>query len=268
MPVMSMITDALTRRGSATLAWLRGWQRLIRFTAQATVEALSPSTYNTATRSVVQKQIYFTAWQILPGFTLFSAILSFVLIQIVVDTARNYGFAQHALEASVRILVMEILPLLTALFVGLRSGAAINTEVALMIVHNEMKAIEEAGVDPMRFEFIPRVIGGVISVLALTAMASALALLLAYVAVYGLQYWNLHEFNRVMSNIFDLPAIILLWTKVLAFGLAVTVIPISEGLAAPPGKLFFVPISVLRGMVRLFFVLMLLEVISLALKYI
>jgi phospholipid/cholesterol/gamma-HCH transport system permease protein len=265
---MDRLIDTLTRRGAATLAWLRGWHRLGRFAAAAVAEALTPATYNSATRSVVRKQIYFTAWQILPGFTLFAAVLSYVLIQIVVDAARNYGFAQHALEASVRILVLEILPLLTALFVGLRSGAAINTEVALMIVHNEMHALEETGVDPMRFEFIPRVIGGVISVLALTAVASALALLLAYLAVYGLQYWSLPEFNRVMGNVFDPLAIMLLWGKVLAFGLAVTVIPISEGLAAPPAMLFFVPISVLRGMVRLFFVLMLVEVISLALKYI
>lgn len=268
MPAMDSLIDLLTRRGAALLAWLRGWRRLGRFGATAIVEALTPATYNSATRSVVQKQIYFTAWQILPGFTLFAAVLSYVLIQIVVDTARDYGLAQHALEMSVRILVLEILPLLTALFVGLRSGAAINTEVALMIVHNEMKALEETGVDPMRFEFIPRVIGGVISVVALTAVASALALVLAYVAVYGFQFFSLPEFNRVVGNVFDPPAIALLWAKVFAFGLAVTVIPISEGLAAPADKLFFVPISVLRGMVRLFFVLMLVEVISLALKYI
>lgn len=268
MPDMDLLIETLSKRGAAALAWLRGWHRLGRFAATALVEALTPATYNSATRSVVQKQIYFTAWQILPGFTLFAALLSFVLIQIVVDTARQFGIADRALEASVRILVMEILPLLTALFIGLRSGAAINTEVALMIVHNEMKALEETGVDPMRFEFIPRVIGGVISVLTLTAVASGLALILAYIAVYGFQLWSLADFNQVMARIFDLPSILILWGKVFAFGLAVTVVPISEGLAAPPGKLFFVPISVLRGMVRLFFVLMLLEVIALALKYI
>lgn len=268
MTAMNMFADLLTRLGADLLAWLRSWRKLGLFAATAIAEALTPATYNSATRSVVQKQIYFTAWQILPRFTLFAAVLSFVMIQIVVDAARVYGFAEHALEASVRILVLEILPLLTALFVGLRSGAAINTEVALMIVDNEMKALADTGVDPMRFEFIPRVIGGVISVLALTAAASGLALILAYVAVYGFQIWGLSDFNRVIGNIFDLPSVFLLWAKVFAFGLAVTVIPISEGLAMPPGKLFMVPVSVLRGMVRLFFVLMLIEVLSLALKYI
>jgi phospholipid/cholesterol/gamma-HCH transport system permease protein len=40
--------------------------------------------------------------------------------------------------------------------------------------------------------------------------------------------------------------------KSLAFGLAVTVIPVAEGMATPR-MLFMAPISVLRGMVRLFF---------------
>ena len=39
---------------------------------EALVAALSPGTYNSATRMVVMKQIYFTAWQILPGYGLFA----------------------------------------------------------------------------------------------------------------------------------------------------------------------------------------------------
>jgi phospholipid/cholesterol/gamma-HCH transport system permease protein len=164
-------------------------------------------------------------------------------------------------------MVLELLPLLTALFVALRSGAAINTEVALMNIHNEIKALEASGVDPMRFEFTPRVIGGAISVYALTAISSILSLVMAYVIVYGFQLWSLPDFSRVMSKVFTPAATLLLFLKSLAFGLAVTVIPIRAGLEAPQ-MLFFAPIAVLKGMVRLFFVLMIIEVASLALAYI
>lgn len=265
--LMGRLIDFISRRGAGALNWLGGWRHTLRFGGMAVVESLSPASYNSATRSVVAKQIYFTAWQILPGFTLFAALFSFVIIQIVVSTARNYGLADYALEVVIRLLVLEILPLLTALFVALRSGAAINTEVALMNIHNEIDALKAAGVDPMRFEFFPRVIGGTISVLALSAVSCGLALMLAYFAVYGPQPWSLPDFNRVMGQVFPPLAIAALWFKVLLFGLAVTVIPIAEGLNAPR-KLFFAPIAVLRGMVRLFFVLMLIEVMSLALKYI
>ena len=185
----------LTRVGISTLGWLQGWGRVLGFGARVLVETLTPAVYNSASRSVVLKQIYFTAWQILPGFLLFAALLSYVIIQIVVTTARNYGLSDFALEVSVRVVVLETLPLLTALFIALRSGAAINTEVALMNINNEIRALEGAGVDPMRFEFIPRVIGGAISVYALTLLSCILALILAYVAVYGLQPWSLPDFS-------------------------------------------------------------------------
>lgn len=266
-PRMLMLTDLLTRRGAGLLASLRTWRATFKLAAEVTVAALSPAVYNSATRTVVMKQIYFTAVQILLPFTLFAALLSFVLIQIVVGTAAEYGLSDYALEMSVRLLVLEVLPLVTALFVALRSGSAINTEVALMRINNELEALEDSGVDTLRLEFMPRVIGGMLSVLSLTAITSVLALVLAYLAVYGLQISSLPDFNRVMSQVFSTGVLVGIWVKALAFGLAVTVIPVAEGMATPK-MMFMAPISVLRGMVRLFFVLMLIEVGSLAFKYI
>ncbi len=264
---MNFFTNFLNRRGAAMLATWRIWRDTLQFAARAIIIACSPSAYNSATRTVVMKQIYFTAVQILPGFTLFAALLSFVLIQIVVTTAAQFGLSDYALEVSMRLLVLELLPLITALFVALRSSSAINTEVALMKINGEIEALESASVDTMRLEFMPRVIGGMISVLALTAVTSVLALILAYLAVYGLQTWSLPDFNRVMGKVFDNAVLVGIILKSTVFGLAVTVIPVAEGLATPR-KLFMAPISVLRGMVRLFFALMLIEVASLAFKYI
>ncbi len=263
---MLALQQFLTRLGAAAVTWLAAWGRLLEFGARALVETFTPAVYNSATRSVVLKQIYFTAWQILPGFVLFAALLSFVIIQIVVATARDFGLSEFALEMSMRVLVLETLPLLTALFIALRSGAAINTEVALMNVNNEIRALEASGVDPMRFEFTPRVIGGAISVYALTTLSCIVALVLAYLAVYGFQLWSLTDFGRAIAKVFTPTALLILSLKSLAFGLAVTLIPIRAGLEAPR-MMFFVPIAVLRGMVRLFFVLMFIEVASLALIY-
>jgi len=263
---MPAITNFLTRRGAALLASLRVWRATLELAGEVVVAALSPAVYNSATRTVVMKQIYFTAVQILIPFTLFAALLSFVLIQIVVSTAADYGLSSYALEMVVRLLVLEVLPLVTALFVALRSGSAINTEVALMRIDNEIDALEDSGVDTLRLEFMPRVIGGLLSVLSLTAITSVLALVLAYLAVYGWQPHSIPDFNRVMGQVFVGSVVVGIWLKPLAFGLAVTVIPVAEGLATPR-MLFMAPISVLRGMVRLFFVLMLIEVASLAFKY-
>ena len=66
----------LTQRGKAFLATLRLWRATLGLAGRVVVAALSPAVYNSATRTVVMKQIYFTAVQILVPFTLFAALLS------------------------------------------------------------------------------------------------------------------------------------------------------------------------------------------------
>jgi len=256
----------LRRRGVAFVAWAAGWLQLLRFGGAAIVAALSPSVYNPATRAVVAKQIYFTAWQVIPGFVLFVAVLSAVIVRIVDATARDFGLSQFASELTMRMLVLEVIPLVAALFVSLRSGAAINTEIALMNLRNEIEALRRAGVDPMRFEFVPRLVGCVVSVISLTVFSGTIALVIAYLGVYGFFLWGVPEFTRTVGNVFDAQITIGLGLKCLFFGIAVGVIPISEGLGGPR-EAHSAPVTVLRGMMRLFFVLLLIEVGSLAFKY-
>ena len=266
---MSTLHAWLALRGQGFSERLNAWVRLFQFAIAALIGVLSPSTYNKATRLVVQKQIYFTAWQILPGFSAFAALFSFLIIEIVGSTARKYGFYEYALELIVRILVLEILPLMTVLFIALRTGAAMNTEVALMKIQNELDALQRIGIDPMRLELLPRVVGGTVSVLALTAVNIVAALWLTHLLIIDFHPWTLThgDYTRMIGKVLDMPALLVLWAKTLAFGFAVTVIPISEGLSTPQ-KLFHAPISVLRGMVRLFFSLMVIEAAALAIVYV
>jgi len=90
------------------------WLRAIHFAAVAVVTALSPSTYDREARLLAARQVHFSAWQALPGFMLACALLSFVLIRIVVDTAQDYGLPQYALELTVRLLVLELIPIFAA----------------------------------------------------------------------------------------------------------------------------------------------------------
>lgn len=253
--------------GAAFLGWCASWWRVFHFGALALVMAFSPATYDQENRSVTAKQIYFTAWQILPWFTLLSALISVVLIRIVVVTALGYGLSQYALEMVVRVLVLELIPLFAALFVALRSGAAINTEVTLMHIRGDFDAQRRAGVDPLRRELVPRVIGSAVSVLALASVSGTLALVLAYLSIYGFSPWGLAGYTRTVGHIFDPQVTIELALKTLLFGLAVAVIPITASLESPR-EVRLAPVAVLRGMVRLFLVLVLLEGASLAVKYV
>jgi phospholipid/cholesterol/gamma-HCH transport system permease protein len=247
---------------------IRSWRRILRFAGQAIIAALSPSTYGPATRAVAVRQIYFTAWQILFGYTLFAGLFSLVLIEIVITTARQYSLSQHALELILRVLVLELIPLLTAMFVALRSGAAIGAEVALMRVSGQIEDLEEAGESPLHGEFVPRIAAAALSVASLTTLSCVLALWLAYVVLYGFSPWGYVEYTRVVGKVFDLPGLSGFALKCLLFGMAVALIPIATGLEAERDRLKSVPVAVLGGLVKLFFVLGLIEVISLVVKYV
>ncbi|MCA1926292.1 MAG: ABC transporter permease [Thiobacillus sp.] len=264
---MNFLATSIESLGARFVGWISVGYGLFAFAGRAALLLLAPSTWNRATYDVVIKQVYFTAVQILHVFLGYALVISWLLVTIILSTAREFGLTEFATEMTIRVLVLELLPFLTALFIALRSGSAINTEVALMRVNNELDALAHCKVPPMQFEFLPRLIGGVISVVALASLAGLLALLLAYLSIYGLTMAGLSAFTQTVARIFDFRIVAGLIIKCALFGLAVTLIPVVSGLETPR-KLFMVPVSVLSGMMRVFFAIVVIEVLSLALKYI
>jgi len=245
----------------------RSWRRVLRFAGIATAALLSPSTYQAETRALAVHQIYLTAWKILPGYLLFAALLSLVIVDIVGSAARAYGLSQYALELMLRVLVLEVIPLLTALFVALRSGAAIGSEVALMAVSGQFAEERAPAGRPLESELVPRIAGAALSVASLTTLACAIAVWLAYVVTYGFSDAGLPEFGQVIGDVFDLQVLVGLMLKCLLFGLAVALIPVASGLEAERDNLKSAPDAVLGGLVKLFFVIGVIEVLSLIGKY-
>ena len=251
----------------STLGWFRAWGRAAHFTVQVTAAAISKQTYSPETRAVVLRQIYYTAWQVLAGYLVFSLALSYVMTQVVISVARGYGLDAFALDMVLRVLVLEILPLGTALLVALRSGSAISTEVALMRATGELDRMREENVDPMQREFVPRVLASALSVLSLTVLSCAAALFIAYVVTYGFSPWGFEDYTRDVAIVFDVPVMVGFTLKCITFGIAVAVIPISAGIDATK-DFKSAPIAVMGGMVRLVLALGVIEMISLAIKYV
>ena len=249
------------------LAWFRAWGRAGLFAFAAAAAALSLSAYTARTRAVAMKHVYFGAWQVLPGFTLFAALLSLVLIQITITLARGYGLAQFALELVFHAVVLELVPLITALYVALRSGAATVTEVALMRMSGELDELGAAHIDPYEREFVPRIAASAIAVFTLTIVSSSVVMVIAYLIMYGASPWGFAEYSRTVALVFSPAALAGFMFKGFVFGAVVALIPIAAGLDATrdPDS---VPVAVMDGMVRLFVALALIELIALAVKYV
>jgi phospholipid/cholesterol/gamma-HCH transport system permease protein len=251
----------------STLAWFRAWGRAGLFAFAAAAAALSISAYTRRTRALAMRQLYFGAWQVLPGFTLFAALLSLVVIQVTISLARGYGLAQFALELVFRAVVLELVPLLTALYVALRSGAAIVTEVAMMRVSGELDELFAAHIDPYEREFVPRIAAAAVSVFALTIVSCSVVMVIAYLVMYGMNPSGIAEYSRTVARVFSPTAITGFMVKSFAFGAVVAGIPIAAGLDATRDPKS-APVAVMGGMVRLFVALFLIELVSLAVKYV
>ncbi|GAA4414890.1 MlaE family ABC transporter permease [Quisquiliibacterium transsilvanicum] len=242
------------------------WWQALRFAALTLATALSPDAYDREMRRATARQVVLSAWPALPGFLAACAVLSLVLVRIVVDTAQSYGLSQYALELAVRVLVIEVIPLLAALSVALRSGAAMSTHVALKHVRGDFEAMRARGQDPVRHAFAPRAFGSVVAVMLLAWLSSAIAMLIAYLVMYGLSPWALDPYLRIIGQVFAPVVVTGLALKTLFFGLAVAAIPVSAALSIPR-NLRLVPAAIRDGMARLGVALVAIEVGSLAVMY-
>ena len=72
------------------------------------------------------RHIYAAAGPGLAGFTTLMALFNVVLIRIVVVTAFAYGLSQYALNMVVRVLVLELVPLVAALFVAINYSVSVD----------------------------------------------------------------------------------------------------------------------------------------------
>ena len=264
MRVTTFLYSRPSQWGGVFGRWAAGWWRMLLLGAIALVLACSPSTYTRAHRIATARQIYRSAWQVLPWFTALSALVALVIIRIVLVTALSYGLSRFALEMVVRVLVLELIPLSAALFVALRAGLAFNP------AELDVPAIDpgEPAAAPWqrRRDLVAEVTGNAFAVLTLALVSSVLVLVLAYLNVYGLSPWGLDDYTRTVGRVFEPTVSIGFALKTVMFGLAVAVIPaaaILERQRFGTGA----RATMQPGAVRLLFVLLMIEAASLAVKY-
>lgn len=251
----------------AAMRAVSSWWSMLHLAGIALVMGFTPSTYHRANRSTTYKYIYTSTWQILPWFTLLSTLLSLVLIRIVIITALSYGLSRYALEMVVRVLVLELIPLSAALFVALRAGLAFNATGSPLVAAVAAQSSAKFDIAQLQRDLVPRVIASAFSVATLATVSGVIVLLLAYVNVYGLTPWGLLDYTRTVGRVFDPIVTVGFALKTLLFGLAVAVIPVAAILEGARRKINLSS-TLQPGATRLLFVLVLIEVGALAVKYI
>ncbi len=258
----SLIAQApLARR---VVPWLLGWWHIVYFGAVIGVMALSPGSYGVNQRRTVARLVVLDTAPVLVWFTLLSSLLCLVIARIVVVTALSYGLTRYAHEMLVRVLVIELIPLTAALFVAVRCTIPHGAEVAVLRQRGTLQALRERGIDPLRHEVLPRALAGMFTVALLAMLAGVVALVLAYLATYGPTTWALASYTRTVGRVFAPTMVVVFLLKTFMFALAVALVPLGSALYDATRSRISAEV---RGLVRLFALLLLIEAASLVGSY-
>jgi phospholipid/cholesterol/gamma-HCH transport system permease protein len=258
--------SVLTEVGRSALQWLVGWHRILMFSARLLVLALSPSSYRGHNLAAMAHHVVMDTAPILFWFMLLSSLISLVIIHIVVVTSVSYGLSRFALEMVVRVLVLELIPLTAAMFVALRCALPNAAEIAALHVRGDLDTLSAGSAEPLQREILPRVVSGMFAVMLLAAVSCVIAAVLAYVWVHGFTTGGFAGYTRTFGRVFS-PALSLIFTlKTLGLSFAVGLIPIASVLYDRPKRRLRTSAE-LRGLVRLFFMILLIEIGSLVGNY-
>ena len=266
MSFISPWLGPLTQANQKAHLWLSQWWRLLHLGAVILVLTLSPSSYSPANRRNLIRHLYANTAPILLGFTLLCALISLVLTRIVTTTALSYGLSQYALQVVIRVLVLELIPLTAALFVALRCTIPDGAELAELQARGDLARQREQGIDPIRQEVLPRVASGIFSTVTLAVLSCVVTLVVAYLATYGFAAAGVTGYTRLFGQVFN-PAVTLIFVlKTLFFSLAVSLIPMASALYGMSVSNTRTSAE-MRGLVRMFAVVLLVEVLSLVGNY-
>jgi len=258
------MTAALESVGRTCLNMAKSFYDTLFFAITVILKIFDRRNYNSAVKMVIVNQIYFTSMQILPLFIGISIIFGSMVISIVFQVIKSMGLADYLGRILMGLVVTELSPFITVLLIALRSSSAINTEIAVMKVNNELKTLEAFNIDVINYLFLPRIINGVVSVVLLSSLFSILALtsgMLFSKLIFGM---SVYVYTNVLLKSADFYDIVISLVKCSTFGFFITLIPIRFGLQAS-SELTSIPVAVLNGMVKVFIAIVLIEVLSLIL---
>jgi phospholipid/cholesterol/gamma-HCH transport system permease protein len=184
---------------------------------------------NTAIRTVLLKQIYFTGLEASGIIVTIAAILGTVVITQVAGLVGPNG----ALTGKILVWVVlrELAPLLTAIIVIARSGTAIATELGNMKINGEIDSLEMMGISADRYLLLPRIVGVTSSLMILMIYFVMVSFASSFtVAALG---WHIsyEQFSQGILSALGVKDFVVLFSKGILFGLCISATCCSYGLS-------------------------------------
>lgn len=126
-------------------------------------------------------------------------------------------------------VVLELAPVLTALVLTGKIGAALTAEIGTMKVTEQVDALESMAVNPYNFIYMPRIVAGAVMVPLLTIFSMVVGIMSGYLFSVLKYQISFYTFFSNMQNYFSMNDIYGGLIKALAFGITITSIACYQG---------------------------------------
>lgn len=178
----------------------------------------------------VARHVYETGLTAVPIVSLIAFLIAVIVAYIGAQQLRKFGGEIFVVDLVTVSVLRELGVLLTAIIVAGRSGSAFAAEIGAMKLNEEVDALRAMGMDPYEVLVLPRVLGLVIALPALTVLADAMGL-----AGGALLSWYLIEIplNQYLERVHGSIADFTFWVGIIK---------------APVFALLIATVGTLRGM--------------------
>jgi phospholipid/cholesterol/gamma-HCH transport system permease protein len=180
-------------------------------------------------------QAYFLGVQSTAIVLLTSLFTGMVISLESANQAKSYGVSSLVGGAVAYVSSRELGPMLTAVVVAGRAGAAIAAELGSMVVTEQIEALEALGLSPVQMLVVPRLIALVLMLPLLTIFADVIAILGGMYLAHNTANISYGEFIQSVREFSAFDDYVKGMVKAVFFGILIAVICCYQGLRVRGG---------------------------------
>lgn len=206
---------------------------------------------------VVINQVRFTGSQALPMLSLIALSIGGTTIIQATTFLPKLGQDNFIGNLLKLVIVREVGPLITAIIVLARSGSAITAEMCTQKMHREIDAMEMMGINPHLIMVLPRLAGGVISVVLLIIYFDVIAIMGGYLISMTVTSFPFSTFVDHLARSISMTDLLSTLMKSILSGIVIPLTCTYYGFK--PQSLFQIPIFVSKAVIRSLFIVFILN---------
>lgn len=166
---------------------------------------------------------------------LVSFLIGFILALQSAAQLRQFGASIYVADLIAVAMTREMGPLITAIMIAGRSGSAITSEIATMVVTEETDALKSMGLNPVKYVLVPKFYAITITMPMLTILSMLLGIFGALVIGYTYLNIGIEPFMDEVANVLIMKDVVTGLIKSVIFAWLIVIIAAYFGFRVKGG---------------------------------